>query len=340
MAVRPITLKNGEKRYEAYFNLEGIRYQKRFATKAEAREWEIYEKRRLKDLSQGLTFSQASDEYLQDCQKRISANAFQEKFRHLREFATFMQLSDFCMEQVTVDEARHFMNFTQEARGNKSANRRLRTLKALWNWCRHTVPVNPWREVKQFPEEEFVKYVPPAEDISKVFAAAEEWEKDLLLLLVHTGARISEILNLRWSDVTQDNIVLWTKKRKNGSRQPRNIPIGDSLKELLNRYEEKRTGIYVLVNPITNGPYKKSQHSIKLMLERLCKKAGVKVFGFHSLRHYFASCLLSTGRAGLADIQLLLGHQRMSTTDGYLHSLNPMLGHLAGIIEDMNADLK
>jgi len=47
MAVRLITLKNGEKRYEAYFKLEGIRYQKRFQTRTEAKEWEVDEKRHI-----------------------------------------------------------------------------------------------------------------------------------------------------------------------------------------------------------------------------------------------------------------------------------------------------
>ena len=184
------------------------------------------------------------------------------------------------------------------------------------------------------------KYIPPEDDIRKVLDVAEDWEKDLLMLLLNTGARISEVLNLKWSDVSADGIALWTRKRKNGSRQARNIPIGDNLRELLNRYADKKSGIYVLVNPETDEPYRKSQPSIKFMLKRLCKKAGVAAFGFHSLRHYFASRLLNTGRADLAEIQLVLGHQRASTTDGYLHSLNPRLGHLAGIIEDMNSTLK
>lgn len=93
--------------------------------------------------------------------------------------------------------------------------------------------------MRQFPEEEFVKYVPPASDIGKVFDSADEWEKDLLLLLLSTGARISEILNLKWTDVTNDSIILWTRKRKNGSRQPRTIPIGDNLKGLFTKYREK-----------------------------------------------------------------------------------------------------
>lgn len=339
MPIRLLTLKNGGTRVEAYFNLNGVRYQKRFATRQEAREWEVDEKRRLQEISQSLSYSQASDDYLQDCEKRISSNALQEKLRHLREFAKFMQ-DDFCMEQLTVNEARIFMNVIQQEKGNKSANRRLRTLKALWNWCKHDVKENPWREVRQFPEEEFVKYVPPSSDIGKVLAVANDWEKDLLLLVLYTGARISEVLNLKWSDVTEGGILLWTRKRKNGSKQARSIPIGDCLKELLTRYKDNSSNIYVLINPETQEPYRKSQPSIKFMLKRLCQKAGVKQFGFHALRHYFASNLVESGKVALADIQLLLGHQRTSTTDTYLHSLNPNLGHLAGIIEAMNATLK
>ena len=267
MAIRAIETKSGETRYEAYFNYNGRRYQRRFESRTEAREWEIDEKRRLKELSQGLTYSQACNDYLQDYKNRITSNTFQEKMRHLREFAKFAQ-SDFCMEWLTVDIARKFLNNVQQEKGNKSANRRLRTLKALWNWCKHNVSGNPWREVKQFPEEEFTKYVPSEEDIRKVLDAAEGWEKDLLTLLLNTGARISEVLNLKWSDVSADGIALWTRKRKNGSRQTRTIPIGESIRELLNRYADKKNDIYVLVNPETDEPYRKSQPSIKYMLKR------------------------------------------------------------------------
>lgn len=339
MAVRIIHLKNGEKKYEAYFQLEGKRYQKRFATRAEAREWTVLEKRHQEDMSRSLTFSQAADEYLQDNENKVESNTFREKMQHLREFAQYIA-DDFLMNELTIEDCRRFANYIQQKRGNKSANRRVRTLKAMWIWCKERVKKNPWREVKGFPQETFVKYLPPESDIKLVFEAAEDWEKDLLMLILNTGARVSEILNLKWSDVFDDNIQLWTKKRKDGSRQPRRIPIGSSLKEILKRYADRGyNNDYVLIHPVTLEPFRKSQTSIKFMLKRLCRKAKVKPFGFHSLRHYFASCLLDTGKTGLADIQLLLGHQRMTTTDTYLHSLNPKLGHLADIIENMNASL-
>ena len=75
------------------------------------------------------------------------------------------------------------------------------------------------------------------------------------------------------------------------------------------------------------------QPSMKLMLKRLCEKAGVTPFGFHAIRHYFAVSLVKSQKADITDIQQLLGHQRPSTTDIYRRSVAPNLGRLAGVIE-------
>ena len=78
---------------------------------------------------------------------------------------------------------------------------------------------------------------------------------------------------------------------------------------------------------------------MKLMLKRLCKKAGVTPFGFHATRHYFAVCLVKSQKADITDIQQLLGHQRPTTTDIYLRSVAPNLERLAGVIEGAAGDV-
>ena len=81
------------------------------------------------------------------------------------------------------------------------------------------------------------------------------------------------------------------------------------------------------------------QPSIKLMLKRLCEKAGVAPFGFHAIRHYFAVCLVKSQKADITDIKQLLGHQRFTTTAIYLRSVAPNLGRLAGVIEGVVGDV-
>ena len=59
------------------------------------------------------------------------------------------------------------------------------------------------------------------------------------------------------------------------------------------------------------------QQRSKLM-PRLCRKAGVKPFGFHALRHKAAAITFIAG--GLAVAQTLMGHSRATTTDIYVRS--------------------
>ena len=64
------------------------------------------------------------------------------------------------------------------------------------------------------------------------------------------------------------------------------------------------------------GPYKDR----KKLMRGLCKKAGVRYFRYHPMRHSGASTL-DQERVPLGDIQRILGHENRSTTEIYLHSL-------------------
>lgn len=57
-------------------------------------------------------------------------------------------------------------------------------------------------------------------------------------------------------------------------------------------------------------------------MKTLCKAAGVRYFRFHALRHSGASLIASDGRASIRSIQKILGHENLSTTEKYLHSLS------------------
>ena len=64
------------------------------------------------------------------------------------------------------------------------------------------------------------------------------------------------------------------------------------------------------------GPYKDR----KKIMKNLCRKAGVRYFRFHPLRHFGAS-ILDQGKAPIGAIQRILGHENRSTTEIYLHSI-------------------
>ena len=66
----------------------------------------------------------------------------------------------------------------------------------------------------------------------------------------------------------------------------------------------------------------------------LCEKAGVKVFGFHAIRHHVASILADSGKASLSQIQKLLRHRRSTTTDNYIKTLDSQLRQVANVLDE------
>ncbi len=70
------------------------------------------------------------------------------------------------------------------------------------------------------------------------------------------------------------------------------------------------------------------------MMDKLCKKAGVKKFGFHAIRHHVAMVLEDSGKANLREIQKMLRHKRPTTTDHYLKGLSPAMKKVASILDN------
>ena len=338
MAIRKIETKSGLK-YVAYFKHMDRQITKRFIKRSDAVAWEAETKKKLRELENlppALMFSKVAETYLLDCEQRMQPGTVAEKYRHLSEFATWLK-GDIAAETLTVAQAKGFIAHTCAMLNNKSANRRLRNLKACWNWHKEVLPSNPWTCVQPYSEDEFIKYIPSAGDVLAVFSAAALWEKRMLTFLLATGARSGEMFRLEWTDVNfeRNTLTLWTRKRKGGNRQARLTPISPSLKAVLRELETENTAAspYVFVNPETGDAYYRQLPSIRYMLKRLCKKCELKEFGFHALRHFVAARLMDSRQTNIVEIQQLLGHQRTTTTDLYLRSLSSSIGHLADIIE-------
>lgn len=210
-----------------------------------------------------------------------------------------------------------------------TANKELRALRALWNFG--IKPPNRWfidnptDGLEFFPTESKVKYVPSIEDVIRVILAAEGEVQDYLWTIALTMGRMSEVNRMEWKDVDFNNntVTLYTRKTKGGHLKPRKIPMAKTLKDVLEKrlrgnntpwvfhhtYYGKKEGEWI------TSPYQDR----KRIMKTLCKKAGVKYFRFHPLRHFGASILEKEGYS-IKTIQELLGHENRKTTEIYLHS--------------------
>ena len=211
-----------------------------------------------------------------------------------------------------------------------TANKELRHLRATFNYAKRKgyVSQNPTDGIEFFPVEKKIKYVPPPEDIEKVISLADQATKDYLCTIKDTFARVGEVNRLTWEDVSLEAryVILYTRKKKGGHLTPRKVPMTQRVFDILSRLYSERdeTVPWVFCNRYVdwrNGEKKVEAYRYRrTILGTLCKKAGVKYFTFHALRHSGAS-IMDNNSVPIGAIQRILGHENRSTTEIYLHSI-------------------
>jgi len=151
--------------------------------------------------------------------------------------------------------------------------------------------------------------------------------KAMLELLYATGLRITELCNLKLSDVDVNNCFIRVFGK---GKKERIVPVTDlALKHLITYVEEYRNLIlkdkdseYLF---ISNSLSNISRQGFFKIIKKECKRVGIeKNVSPHILRHSFATHLLKHG-ADLRIIQELLGHEDITTTQVYAHLVNEKL---------------
>ena len=136
---------------------------------------------------------------------------------------------------------------------------------------------------------------------------------------LHIAARRSEIFGLRLEDIDcgGEQIRLWIRKREGGTMEFGWIPMAATLAQaLLSHLNQNKTADLVFPNPENGQAYSDR----KLWMKGLCRRAGVKPFGIHAIRHLSASILAKEGMP-LPLIQAVLRQRKLTTTQGYCHDL-------------------
>ncbi len=157
-------------------------------------------------------------------------------------------------------------------------------------------------------------------------------DRAMLELLYATGLRVSELINLKQSQINFNQGVLRIVGK--GDRE-RLIPLGDESQRWLRNFIDgprmeillERQTDYLF--PTRRGD-RMTRQAFWHIIKRYAEKAGVrKKMSPHSLRHAFATHLLNRG-ADLRVVQLLLGHSDLSTTQIYTHVARERLKDLHG----------
>jgi len=175
---------------------------------------------------------------------------------------------------------------------------------------------NPSKGIKLFAENNKRERYLEREEANRLFKTVEESENTVLLpiitILLLTGARLSEVLNAKWQDFDMARRV-WTINF-NKSGKPRYVPISDALINTIQAIPAINGCEWLVPNPKTLKPFV----SIFNSWNTARKRAGLPDVRLHDLRHSFASFLINNGRS-IYEVQKILGHTQISTTQRYAH---------------------
>lgn len=297
-----------------------------------AKEWEEEQKRLARE---GMTIPTAlellmawGDSYLTHVQRTMSRQTYVEKKLVTKDFFAYCGKKGIHdLAEITSARAYEFLSRIKDERGANVANKYRKNLLAAWNWGSDFFEgfpqvAPPFLKVKPFPVKHGERYVPPESDVIKVFQQAEGQDLVMLLTLYFTGGRRSEIFRLTWNDVDlqKEKIRLTDNKSGNGMERVRWLRMHPELAKALRWWQAVRPCVVdnVFMQEHCDGTLGEPFQQRSKLMPRLCRKAGVKPFGFHALRHKAAAITFIAG--GLAVAQTLMGHSRATTTDIYVRS--------------------
>ena len=272
------------------------------------------------------------EDYLRYSQieRGLSDNTIFAYRQDLMDFLAFLKkegLDSWPTEAVDIDA------FLAEQRdlnkATSSISRMISSLRKFYQWLvRQSIQkINPMLEIDSPKKEHRLPVALSVDEVTKLLDQPDVTKKlgirdrALLETLYATGIRVSELINLKFSDLHEELKLL--KVLGKGSKE-RLIPISDVAISWIKSYQEKvrdplllKSGKYTDTIFLNNRGGTLTRQAVWQIIKRYCQMAGIKKnVTPHTLRHTFATHLLENG-ADLRVVQEILGHSDISTTQIY-----------------------
>ncbi|MCK9339278.1 MAG: tyrosine-type recombinase/integrase [Bacteroidales bacterium] len=267
-------------------------------------------------------------------EKRVSSHTVTAYSIDLQQFTDYL-LSDYqCNEILQTDPEmiRSWMLFLIENKETtRTVNRKLSALRAFFRYQLKikSLNVNPLdavvspkvgKRLPQFVEENEMELLFQSDIFPDNY---EGWRDRLILELFYaTGMRLSELINLKYSDLDLYECTVKVLGKRNKERI---IPFSSRVKELLLKYVEfysEKVGevnknCFIFVDSKRNKIYSKAVY--RIVRKYLDMVTTIDKRSPHVLRHTFATHLLNRG-ADINAIKEILGHSSLAATQIYTHN--------------------
>ena len=217
-------------------------------------------------------------------------------------------------DKITQDDVKLFLAEKLSSRASSSIIIFLSAIKYAYG---NILKKDPTINIKRPKRERKLPTVLTTDEIKSMLNNCETKKSKIMLSLLYaTGMRVSEITNLKASDIVFEENIGYIRQAKGRKDRIFNLPellIKDLQKQVKKQKELDQRYLF-------SGPKAQlSTRNLQKIVQKTAKRAGIKKEVHpHTLRHSFATHLLESG-VDIRKIQELLGHADLSTTQIYTH---------------------
>lgn len=217
-------------------------------------------------------------------------------------------------QKLSGESIENFLDGKYKAGGSRREfNHYKNIISSFCNWRQRRYGIeNPANSIPKIREGKSTpRVLSPEEYKFIVDFVGEGMDRDILLFLGNTGIRKEEFRQLTWSCVDQQ--LKFVTIRGKGDKI-RVVPCNATVREILLKYErlpdDQRLQIAAKYYGIEGSSW---------LCRRIFRKTGMKKFGSHAIRHYFATELIRKG-VSIYKVSRLLGHASVKITESlYIH---------------------
>jgi len=265
-----------------------------------------------KRLRAEITFGEMFREYMERYSKK-QKRSWQYDEREVNKFLSHWFTRK--ASSITRQEVQAMHERIHDGNGLYQANRILERVSAIynrairWGW-EGTNPAQGVRKFKEKSRDRFLK----RDEMPRFFASLAQEEnkaaREFILLCLLTGARKSNVLAMRWSEINFDLKEWRIPETKNG--EPHTVPLSDQAIEILQHRRAGTGSVFVFPGEGSAGHYCDPARAWR----RVLKRAGIVDLRIHDLRRTLGSWMAATGTT-TAIIGKTLAHKSVHSTKIY-----------------------
>lgn len=267
--------------------------------------------------------------------KKYSDKTIESYYDDLTLYNEFLGNNFINILDIDYDTVKEYMKYLYSLNISKSSiSRKLSSIRGLYNYLvrEDIVKDNYFNRINNPKKDKYLPKFLKDEEVNKIFEVCKydtpinQRNSVIIELLYATGIRVSELVNIKISDIDINERTIkvvgkGSKERmvifNNHTKKAIEIYLNDGYNEF-----NKLSSGYLILNKDGN---KLSDRYIRNIINKLVTKAGLDIkISPHTFRHTFATDMLEDG-SDLMTVKELLGHESLNTTSIYTHVTNEQI---------------